>query len=158
MNKKNYLAKLRTLVAAASLFVLCAMPEAYARQGLGVGGIVGEPTGLSLKYWLTDTSAIDAAFGIAFSDNNNSEFHADYLMHSASSRARSASISWYYGIGGRIKNDNDTRVGIRAPLGLTYLFADTPIDLFGEIVPVLDLSPKGDLGLNGAAGLRYYFH
>ena len=31
------------------------------RQGFGIGLIVGEPTGLSAKKWLSDTTAIDAA-------------------------------------------------------------------------------------------------
>ena len=31
------------------------------RQGFGIGLIVGEPTGLSAKKWLSDATAIDAA-------------------------------------------------------------------------------------------------
>ncbi len=32
----------------------------------GAGIILGEPTGVSLKYWLNDTMAIDGAIGASF--------------------------------------------------------------------------------------------
>jgi len=37
------------------------------------------------------------------------------------------------------------------------LFADTPLDIFVEVVPVLDLVPDTDLDFNGAVGIRYIF-
>lgn len=160
--KKPYLTGLRTIAVAASMLVSCAIPDAEAREGFGVGAIIGEPTGLSIKYWLDGKNAVDAALAVSLSDSNAFQFHADYLIHSGSSTINSTevkgSLPWYYGIGGRIKNvHNDAHFGVRIPLGITYLVSEMPMDVFAEIAPVLDLTPSVDLNLNGAVGIRYYF-
>jgi len=54
------------------------------------------------------------------------------------------------------RNDHDELLGVRVPFGLTYLFAKSPFDIFAEIVPILDLVPDTDFGLNGAIGVRFY--
>jgi len=38
---------------------------------LGVGVIVGEPTGASVKYWLNDTLAVDGAAGWSLHDHTD---------------------------------------------------------------------------------------
>jgi hypothetical protein len=162
MIKKNYLARLVTIIAVALFFVTAAMPKAYGRDGVGIGVIAGEPTGLSVKYWIDRTSAFDAAFSWSLADKNPFQFHADYLMHGPSLNTNSSeakgSLPWYYGIGGRIKNiNNETHLGIRVPVGVTYLVSEAPVDIFAEIAPVLDLKPTVNLNWNGAIGIRYYF-
>lgn len=143
---------------------------AQAKPGLGIGIIIGEPTGLSLKKWLSNTTAIDAGIAWSFSENDSLHFHADYLLHrfdvfaSADLRGR---LPLYYGLGGRVKlrdgndgrgrNDDDALVGIRVPVGISYLFRTAPVDLFAEIVPVLDVAPDTDFDLNAAVGARFYF-
>ena len=157
-NEKSF-TKLKTIVSGLAVLCLCATPDAQAREGFGIGIIVGEPTGLSMKYWLDDTTAIDAAVAYLRSDNNPLQFHADYLMHSGMSTKNSSSLLSYYGVGARISDDdNDTRVGIRVPFGVTYNFSDVPVDLFAEIAPVLDVTPKVAFDLNAAIGIRYFFH
>jgi hypothetical protein len=42
--------------------------------------------------------------------------------------------------------------------GLDYLFANTPLDIFLELAPILDLAPKVDFDFNGTIGIRYYFN
>jgi hypothetical protein len=159
----------------AILIVICviAMSVTYAqaKEGLGLGIIIGEPTGLSLKKWIDDKQAIDAAAAWSFSENDSFQFHADYLVHNFSllkyANIKKGRLPLYFGIGGRIKfkdenegkgrNDDDTLVGIRVPLGISYLFAGAPVDLFGEIVPVLDIVPDTEFDLNAAIGARFYF-
>jgi len=139
----------------SALCAACSGSEAFAREGVGVGLIVGEPTGVSLKYWLDRSTAIDAALAV----NGPFQFHADYLVHSNKSITPSelkGRFPWYYGIGGRIKNSHETEVGVRVPVGISYLFADAPLDLFAEVAPVVDVAPTVRLGLNGAAGIRFY--
>ena len=49
-------------------------------SGMGACIIVGEPTGLSAKSWLSSNDAIDA--GVAWSISHNwFRIHADYLRH-----------------------------------------------------------------------------
>lgn len=162
MNNRNYQKGIRSFLAAAALLFSCAVPAAQAEDGIGIGVIAGEPTGISIKKWTDGTHAFDAAVALSLSSNDSFQFHADYLIHGISSTINPPELKgrapWYYGIGGRIKtNDNNTHVGVRVPLGITYLFSDAPLDFFAEIAPVLDLTPDVDLDLNGAIGLRYYF-
>jgi hypothetical protein len=52
---------------------------------------------------------------------------------------------------------DDPLIGVRVPIGLDYLFSDAPIDIFLEIVPILDLAPATEFDLGGGIGIRYWF-
>jgi hypothetical protein len=128
-------------------------------SGIGVGLIVGEPTGISGKYWTGNTTAFDAALAWSFVDENAFQIHADYLFHNIRLITISeGKLPFYYGIGARLKTANDIKLGVRVPLGLAYLFQNVPIDIFVEVVPILDLIPKTDFQINAALGARYFFH
>src|SRR3954464_7589991 len=56
-------------------------PGRPAEKGtIGVGIVIGEPTGLSAKLYLTDDTAIQAAVGSAFI-GGGLQVSADYLLH-----------------------------------------------------------------------------
>lgn len=158
---------MKILSAVFVLFALTfGMQEAKAETGLGVGIIAGEPTGISLKKWVSKTRAFDLAAAWSFSENKSFQIHADYLFHNFSllrSNDFKGRLPVYYGVGGRIKlrntgpNNEDTSVGLRIPLGVSYQFADAPLDLFVEVVPILDVAPDTELDLNAAIGIRFYF-
>ncbi|MDP2981718.1 MAG: hypothetical protein Q8O92_00120 [Candidatus Latescibacter sp.] len=158
---------MKTVPVAFVLFALAfGMSEARGENGLGVGVIVGEPTGVSIKKWIGGTRAVDAAAAWSFSENKSFQFHADYLYHNFSllrSKDFNGRLPVYYGVGGRIKlkdtgqNDENALIGIRIPFGISYLFADAPVDLFAEVVPILDVTPDTDLDINAAIGVRFYF-
>ena len=142
------------------------------REGFGIGIIVGEPTGLSAKKWISDTAAIDAAAVWSFADFNSFQLHVDYLWHNydlIKTKELPGQLSVYYGIGGRIKlkssnggngksdKDEDTRLGVRVPVGLSYTLKENPVELFAEVVPLLDVVPETKPGIGIGIGARYYF-
>ena len=43
------------------------------------------------------------------------------------------------------------------PVGIACLLTGTPVDIFAEIVPVLDIVPDTDFDLNIAIGARLFF-
>ena len=141
------------------LFLLVFLSTVKAQSsGVGLGLIVGEPTGVSFKYWTGSTTAIDAALAWSFIDGGAFHIHGDYLFHNMRLiSVPEGLLPFYYGIGARIKTANNTKLGVRVPLGLAYLFQSAPIDIFLEIVPILDLTPKTDFAINAALGARYYF-
>ena len=53
--------------------------------------------------------------------------------------------------------EHDSRIGIRIPVGLAYLVESEPLDVFVEIVPLLDLAPDTEFDLNASVGARYFF-
>ena len=142
------------------LFTILFLSAANAQsKGIGLGLIVGEPTGISFKYWTGSTTAFDAALAWSFSDEGAFHIHGDYIFHNFTLiTIPEGKLPFYYGIGARIKTANDTKLGVRVPLGLAYLFNSAPIDIFLEIVPILDLTPKTDFAINAALGARYYFN
>lgn len=144
---------------AMVLFLLVFLSTVKAQSsGVGLGLIVGEPTGVSFKYWTGSTTAIDAALAWSFIDGGAFHIHGDYLFHNMRLiSVPEGLLPFYYGIGARIKTANNTKLGVRVPLGLAYLFQSAPIDIFLEIVPILDLTPKTDFAINAALGARYYF-
>ena len=152
-------------IAIIVLLLVVSSANARSQDDFGIGIIVGEPTGLSLKYWLDEDYAIDGAAAWSNSENDSFQLHGDYLIHDYD-LLEADELPVYYGIGARLKfkdddgrgrNENHAMFGIRFPLGVTYLFDDEPLDLFFELVPVLDLSPGVDLDINAAVGLRLYF-
>lgn len=126
------------------------------RGNFGIGIMLGEPTGVSVKAWNSSRSAFD--IGAAWSLTGREEalhLHSDYLLHSWFNNAED--LAFYYGIGGRVIFADDATAGIRLPLGLNFIFQTIPFDLFVEAVPILDLTPDTELAGNGAVGIRYYF-
>ncbi|MFH1501651.1 MAG: hypothetical protein ABIG03_01260 [Candidatus Eisenbacteria bacterium] len=141
------------------LVVSAAQPSSAGNVGLGV--IAGEPTGLSLKTWLGDTSALDAAAGWSLGENEWLYLHVDYLHHRYDLHLPDLDegVPYYFGIGGRVllREGHDSRLGIRIPLGLDYVFKDSRFDVFVEIAPIVNLIPDTELGLSGGVGARFWF-
>ncbi len=132
-----------------------------AAQGFGAGMILGNPTGLTLKGWLTSSSALDFDLGEAFGNRSGLQLSGDYLIHNFDLlHVDRGQLPVYLGLGGRLEfpDHRDTRFGFRIPLGLAYEFPDTPVELFAEIAPIIDVVPAGALRWNGGVGMRYYFH
>ncbi|AXJ02389.1 hypothetical protein CYPRO_3155 [Cyclonatronum proteinivorum] len=149
------------LISAMSLFGQTQTAEAQATDGLvGVGIILGEPSGLAAHYFLTENTALAAGLAWSFSGNNRLHMHIDYQINNFELfDVESGRLSFYYGLGGRmqIREDRHDKLGVRIPLGLNYFFADIPLSIFIEAVPVLDLIPDTDFSANGGLGVRYHF-
>ena len=65
------------LIALLSFPILAHAGE----KGFGVGLIVGEPTGVTAKKWLTGSSAIVVSGAYSFGGDDELRIQADYLMH-----------------------------------------------------------------------------
>ncbi|MAO65292.1 MAG: hypothetical protein CL666_09860 [Balneola sp.] len=138
--------------------MICSHSSLQAQSGtssLGVGLIIGEPSGVSIKKWFNNRIAVDVGAAWSLAQNEALHLHSNLLLHDALDNT--PKLSFYYGIGGRIIFSDTPKVGARIPLGLTYLFENIPFDLFVEAAPILDLTPDISLSGNGGFGFRYYF-
>jgi hypothetical protein len=125
---------------------------------LGLGVVLGEPTGISLKKWVGDIIAINGAAAWSFGRKDAFQIHADFLFHKFGLfEVGEGKLPLYYGIGTRVKFETDSKVGARIPVGVNYIFENEPLDIFLEIVPILDLAPSTKFDLNGAIGIRFFF-
>src|SRR5688572_7977515 len=134
---------------------------------IGVGIIVGEPTGVCGKLYLSDDQAIQGAIGGAFV-GGGVQVHADYVFHPYILQTRDSFVlATYIGPGVRFiqysngRDDNFFAFGLRAVGGLLFDFKDNPLDAFVEVAGVFEYGFRDGEGfgpaLNASAGLRYYF-
>lgn len=143
--------------------------QAQLKEGIGIGIMLGEPTGLNFKLRTVDEQAVAVGAAWSFTDNPSFQFQMDYLLHNFEtlySPGQKNSFVLYYGLGGRVRlkdnsanknKDNETLIGLRLPLGISYLFRDAPVDFFGELAPILDIVPDTAFGWGAAFGARIYF-
>lgn len=157
------------LLAMIAVGVLGGSGRAFAQsdRGFGLGLIIGDPTGVTMKGFLTPETAIDGAVGFGLLGGEDLHVHADFLWHFEIKRWDSAALSLYLGVGpelgfhfhdhpnGRDDHD-DVRIGARAPFGLAMMF-DAPFDVFLEVAAGLWLVEKVGFHLDAAIGGRYWF-
>ena len=143
---------------------LAGFSHGASNHNFGLGIIVGEPTGVSFKFWSSQTVGWDAGAAWSFVDGSFFQIHGDILLHNFNLlKVDTGRMSLYYGAGARLKfgsNDtsgSDTILSLRVPIGIAYEFDKTPVELFLEVVPMLDLVPRTAVGMAGAIGFRYFF-
>lgn len=140
-------------------------------KNIGLGLIIGEPTGISAKVWTSNENAFDFGLGwsigkdrIGNSNGNDNgvsrvRIHADYLWHSFDALHTSGRLPLYYGFGARFNSgsEGNSSEAIRTVLGITWMPQEMPIDVFLEVVPSLQLAPSRGFGFDAGIGARYFF-
>src|ERR1043166_592802 len=132
---------------------------------LGVGIVIGEPTGVTAKLYLKDDQAIQGAVGAAFIGGGLS-VHVDYVWHPYILQEReSFTLPLYIGPGVRgIEYSTGGgmsyfALGIRGVVGMLFDFKTVPLDTFFEVAPVLEYGFQSTQGaavaLHLDAGIRY---
>lgn len=140
------------------IFILLSSGTMYSQNRFGLGIILGEPTGVSAKLWTGSVNALDFAAAWSFKGDGHLLLQGDYVWHSYIEQSSPGKVAFYYGIGGRVIFSDDPLVGARVPFGLDYKFNNAPVDIFAEIVPILDLIPSTNFNLGGGIGVRFWFH
>ena len=121
----EFAVKMKKVILLVSMVLLFCPGKYYSQEkGFGLGVIIGEPTGISGKYWLNDVNALD--FGLAYSFvHSNSAFslHGDYLFHLPHLFKSELNLPFYYGFGGRIHFNNKSKsaIGARGVAGIMWI-------------------------------------
>ncbi len=140
------------------LFITYGAAQSVNRARLGIGPMIGDPTGVSVKYWQSANTAYQFGGAWSFVGEGAVHFHGDFLVHNwALLGQQQPTTSIYYGLGFRVKLEQHFRLGFRMPLGIAFQFSQAPLDFFLEIAPIMDLLPATQLRMNGGFGIRYYF-
>lgn len=158
------------LVIAFGWIIFLARPVLAQDHGFGLGLILGEPTGLSAKLWTSRINAFDFGLGVGvggdrikyegnYNDGSRVHFHMDYLWHSFNAISSTERFPLYYGLGARFNSGGGYKesIGIRGVFGIAWFPHATPIDLFLELVPVLQITSSTGLGVDAGLGIRYFF-
>jgi hypothetical protein len=161
---------LRCALLILAVFVVVQISTSQERD-FGIGIILGEPTGISAKLWTSRFNAFDFGLGwsvggdrigkypSSYDGGSRIHFHMDYLWHSYDVIPSAERIQFFYGLGGRMNSGGgyNSSVAIRGVLGGAWFPSETPIDMFLELVPSLQLSSSTGFGFDAGIGARYYF-
>ena len=149
------------------VIVLLIIPAVLLGQSsqIGLGVIIGSPTGLSGKFMIARNSAIAVHAGWSLIGNKGLHITGDYqfLFPGVVKQDGSPMLNVvpYFGVGGRFlfkeKENEDTEfhLGLRFGGGIEYLVSQ--FGIFLELYPVVDIVPKTEFDFEGGIGGRFYF-
>lgn len=165
------------------LTAILAVAAANAQSGnFGAGVTVGDPTGVSLGWRPSEWNAVQAGVGWDVLDSRL-KGSADYLQSVAViDPNRQIRVPIYIGLGAGVGRnlggqqepggrapaqaeipgeggaDGATPdLSARVPIGASVLFMETPVEVFGTVIPSLRVYPDRQVDVDGAFGVRYYF-
>ncbi|MGQ9615935.1 MAG: hypothetical protein ACUVWJ_05980 [Spirochaetota bacterium] len=129
-----------------------------AESSFGIGIMAGSPTGISAKYYISKAMAVDAGLGWSLS-KDVLRLHGDFLFHNYKllPKALDFPLVLYFGGGVKTVFAKDFELGARIPVGALYNFEKPKIDVFFELVPVINFIPDTSFDFDGAIGARFYF-
>lgn len=143
----------KKLVIISILFLTLLMPAAlFAKMGIGI--VVGEPTGLTFK---TDNLVIGIGWSFAAADDRIDATIDWWLVNDNLMEI----LDWYLGAGAKVRlnlnqNTDTINVGLRIPIGVQW-WPVKELEVFAEIAPGLLLFPATDFDISAGIGLRYHF-
>lgn len=139
-------------------------------KNFGFGILLGDPTGVTLKFWTQKENAL--VFDIGASYFGSPRIDIDYLWHFDAFRSNIAKL--YAGLGGVLgigegkgfyytehhgfyfRSDNGIGLGVRGVFGIDVIPRNSPLEFFLEAGLLVGLSPSfgsaGDVGI----GMRFY--
>ena len=154
---------MKNFLVAAIVIACVGTSVATAAPGLlGLGVMVGEPTGFSAKLWLGNHVALDAALAYSYLWHGSGvNLHGDLLFHTGSLVPGIVGfLPLYAGVGARVRLangvDNPMLAGLRIPFGAEYVLPIIPIGVFLEVAPILDFASGISFNGNSSVGIRYY--
>lgn len=153
--KKLLVIPLVLILAAGTVQSLEASRSSHGSFGLGVQ--IGEPTGLTGKFWVGGNSAVDATVGWNL-HNDWLEAQAGYLFNFPFP-VNAGSLYGYAGVGGSIRiwggDPGGLRLAGRIPFGIDFIY--NPVSIYAELDPLIVVIPGTYLDIGGGLGFRFYF-
>lgn len=139
----------------------------------GAGFHVGNTsTGANARLWLGEDLAVQTSVGSG-ALGNNLRFQLDvlYSFYQWDAEDGLYSLPFYAGVGGLASvywkypwPDDRTDAGFRAPLGMSVVIPDNPVEIFFEVAPAVAIyedeieeEDHAVFFVDGAIGVRYYF-
>jgi len=166
-------------ISAVALLLLCGITISSFAQGpkgkdFGFGIVVGDPLGVTVKYWTSNENALQASLGASYF--GAPRLQVDYLWHINAFNSsivkliagpgvgvgfgHEGSGIWYKGTGKNDKwfyrADAGLGIGVRVITGINIIPRNTPIEIFLELGPNIGISPGFGVALDAGVGIRFY--
>ena len=153
---------MRIVLVAISLTAVSVSALAAENSGprLGVGILLGEPTGFSAELELNQTHSLDGAISYSLVQGAL-HLHSDYLIRLNTHRHshRFGVVVPYFGLGAQLALGEEKKDGlsVRLPVGVINFSLKRRLGVFLEFVPGMSILPETDFVMGAALGARYYF-
>lgn len=151
------------------MFSLILTPKLGLSKTLGVGAVIGSPTGLSLNYFLRPNITLHTTLAYDFGGDDDLQLASHYTWRRNTLSIEKVRFGWFYGLGARLAfhdhdhhhhhdhEDGHTDLGPSGTLGLFHEFKEVPLEIFlkGNLTAniIEHTGLDGDLML----GLHYNF-
>ncbi|WP_142409589.1 hypothetical protein [Bacteriovorax stolpii] len=140
--------------------LLFSTTQVMAEGNNGAGIVFGDPSGITFQHKINAQQFTD--FYFAYTWDKEWVFIGDYKFHLPNLIQGSGPVVPYAGIGLFFKiedkkHDDDVALGVRIPLGADWRIPNSPIVLFGELVPALRLIKSTDGDFQAGIGGRFFF-
>lgn len=131
---------------------------------LGAGFHLGDPTGFSMKGYLSKYLAADGIVAWSFVEESLT-FIGDvtYEFFDIPTEATTVTFPFYAGVGGKVafdragKNNGRTIGAVRIPVGVAAQWMTYPIEVFFELSPGMEFAPETVIDVTGGIGARFFF-
>lgn len=155
----------RCLTATALLIALLLTAGSAQAQrvpgAVGLGGQVGDPSGVTVKVYNPGTLSYD--FLAAWDLNNFFFLNMHGLYERPLELENTSGLEYFFGPGGFIGfrdrpagRDDDVVFGISGRLGVNIPLEDR-FEFYVQVTPRINLVPDTEGDLGGGLGVRYYF-
>jgi len=138
------------------------------RGATGFGIILGDPTGLTLKHWVSRDQAITASLGGSYF--GAPRIGVDYLWHFNAFRSSvvllygdvgvavglGKGVRWWGDRGYKYYDRDETRLGVRGMFGVSVLPRGVPLEFFLEFGPLIGIAPGFGSAIDVGLGMRFY--
>lgn len=164
--RKNIIILVLFILSSLSLY-----SQGPRNKDFGFGIILGDPTGLSGKFWIDRENAV--AFSVGNSYFGALRISGDYLWHF--NAFKSKVITMYAGPGAVIgigesggwiykdkkdgywyRKSDEIGIGVRGIFGLNIIPKNTPLEFFVELGALVGIIPGFGSSVEGAVGVRFY--
>jgi hypothetical protein len=152
-------------------FFSVSLAQSPEGKNFGFGIMVGDPTGLTVKFWTQRQNAFVIDVGGSYF--GSPRIGVDYLWHFDAFRSNVAKL--YAGIGGALgigqgkgiyysndegrfyfRSDNGIGIGARGVFGVNFIPQNTPLEVFLELGLLVGLTPSFGSAVDSGLGIRFY--
>ncbi|HCN05746.1 MAG TPA: hypothetical protein DIS79_09005 [Bacteroidetes bacterium] len=166
----------RLMAVVTALFLispLTTLAQGPKGKEFGFGIILGDPLGLTAKYWTNNENAL--VFGLGASYFGAPRIQVDYLWHFDAFQSQVVKMYAGPGLGfgfGRegygvwykrgkrdvfyYRDEGEFGIGVRAIVGINVIPKRTPLEIFLELGPNIGVAPGFGVALDAAIGVRFY--
>jgi hypothetical protein len=165
---------MRKLLFIVTVLLVLTSTEGFAQRigggdNFGFGIVLGEPTGLTAKYYTNSREALVFALGASYF--GGPRIGVDYVWHFDAFNSDVTKLYagpglalgfgenrgfWYKKDDKFVRSSTDLGLGVRGVFGVNFIPRRTPLEFFLELGVLIGLAPDFGSGVDAAIGMRFY--